>query len=96
MNKTPVFVAESVWSYIRALAPDPRKRCKAALLALPDGDTKQLEGEYAGFYRLRVGSLRFIYRHHDGRIEVFYAEQRRLVYDLLAAHIAQLFSADYR
>ena len=93
MSKTPVFVADSVWDYVRALAPEPRRRCKAALLALPDGDTKQLEGEYAGLHRLRVGSLRFIYRYHEGRIEVFYAEQRRLVYDLLAAHIAQFFDA---
>jgi mRNA-degrading endonuclease RelE of RelBE toxin-antitoxin system len=71
-----------------------RRSCQAALLALPDGDTKQLEGEYAGFHRLRVGSLRFIYRFHEGRIEVFYAEQRRLVYDQLAAHLARLFDAD--
>lgn len=44
-----------------------------------------------GYFRLRVGSLRFIYREHRGKIEVFYVEQRRLVYDLLAAHIARLF-----
>ena len=84
-------MAESVWNYLRALAPEPRRRCQPALLALPDGDTKPLEGSYAGFHRLRVGSLRFVYRHHAGRIEVFYVEQRRLVYDLLAAHLAQLF-----
>lgn len=84
-------VAESVWDYVRTLAPEPRRRCQAALLALPAGDTKPLEGSYAGFHRLRVGSLRFVYRHQAGRIEVFYVEQRRLVYDLLAAHLAQLF-----
>ena len=94
MNRPPVFVAESVWSYIRTLAHDPRRRCKAALLALPNGDTKELEGDYAGFFRLRVGSLRFIYRHHQGRIEVFFVEQRRLVYELLAAHLAKFFDAD--
>ena len=84
-------VAESVWEYVAALAPEPRRRCKAALLALPGGDTQQLEGNYAGYFRLRVGSLRFIYREHRGRIEVFYVEQRQLVYDLLAARIACLF-----
>jgi mRNA-degrading endonuclease RelE of RelBE toxin-antitoxin system len=89
-----VVVAESVWSYVRGLAPDPRRRCKAELLALPAGDTKQLEGDYAGFHRLRVGSIRFIYRQHRGRIEVFYVEQRRLVYDLLAAHISRLFGGN--
>lgn len=94
MNRIPVVVSEPVWSYVRGLAPAPRRKCKAALLALPAGDTKELEGDYAGFHRLRVGSIRFIYRHHEGRIEVFYAEQRRLVYDLLAAHIARLFNAE--
>jgi len=43
---------------------------------------------------LRVGSLRFVYRLHAGRIEVFFAEQRHLVYDLLAAHIARLVEGD--
>lgn len=91
MRKRPVVVAESVWDYVAALAPELRRRCKAALLALPGGDTQQLEGNYAGYFRLRVGSLRFIYREHRGRIEVFYVEQRQLVYDLLAARIARLF-----
>jgi mRNA-degrading endonuclease RelE of RelBE toxin-antitoxin system len=94
VSRVPVVVAESVWNYVRGLAPVPRRKCKAALLALPAGDTKELEGDYAGLHRLRVGSIRFIYRYHDGRIEVFYAEQRRLVYDLLAAHIARLFNTD--
>ena len=93
MSKPRIVNAEPVWEYVRALAPDPRQRCKAALLALPEGDTKQLEGEYAGYHRLRVGSLRFVFRQHEGRIEVFYVEQRRLVYDLLAARIAQLFES---
>jgi len=94
VKRPPVFVAEAVWNYVRTLAPDPRRRCKAALLALPDGDTKELEGDHAGFFRLRVGSLRFIFRHHQGRIEVFFVEQRRLVYELLAAHFAQFFDAN--
>jgi mRNA-degrading endonuclease RelE of RelBE toxin-antitoxin system len=94
VRKRSVVVAESVWEYVGALAPERRRRCKAALLALPSGDTQQLEGNYAGYFRLRVGSLRFIYREHRGRIEVFYVEQRKLVYDLLAAHIAQLFERD--
>lgn len=91
MSKPTVQIAEPVRDFVRTLAPEPRQRCKAALLALPAGDTKQLEGEYAGYHRLRVGSLRFVYRHHEGRIEVFYVEQRRLVYELLAARISQLF-----
>ena len=91
MSKVPVVVGELVWDYVRALAPEPRQRCKAALAALPNGDTRALEDNYAGYYRLRVGSHRFIYRYHRDRIEVFYAEERKLVYDLLAAHLAEYF-----
>lgn len=94
MNKIPIVVAESVRDYVRLLPPELRRRCKAALLALPDGDTRQLEGAYAGYFRLRVGSLRFVYRCNDKRLEVFYVEQRRLIYDLLAAHIRQLFNEE--
>jgi len=39
------------------------------------------------------GSHRFIYRYHAGRIEVFFAEERKLVYELLAAHLARFFEA---
>jgi mRNA-degrading endonuclease RelE of RelBE toxin-antitoxin system len=53
-----------------------------------------LEGEFDSFHRLRVGAHRFVYRFHEDRIEVFFAEQRRLVYDVLAAHIAQLFKSE--
>lgn len=94
MSKPQVVVAESVWDYVRAMAPGPRRACKAALLNLPDGNTKALEDEYEGFHRLRVGAHRFIYRHHEGRIEVFFAERRKLVYDVLASHIAQLFKPE--
>ena len=91
MRKRLVVMAESVWPYVAALVPEPTRRGKAALLAPPSGDTWHLEGDYAGNFRLRVGSLRFIYREHHGRIEAFYVQQRRLVYELLAAHLARLF-----
>jgi hypothetical protein len=94
LSKNQVVVSGSVWDYVRAMAPEPRRRCKAAILSLPDGDTKALEGEYESFHRLRVGAHRFTYRYHEVRIEVFFAEQRRLVYDLLAAHISQLFKSE--
>lgn len=48
VRKRPAVVAESVWQYVAAIAPEPRRRCKAALLALPSGDTPRLEGDYAG------------------------------------------------
>lgn len=73
--------------YLRSLAPEPRRLGKAALASLPKGDTKPLTDEFAGLYRLRVGSHRFIYRYHAGRPEVFFAAPRAIVYEYLAAHL---------
>lgn len=90
--KTPVFVATQVREYQRTLAPEPRRRVKAAILGLPngDGDIKALEGKLEGLWRLRVGEHRFAYRHLNGRIEVFYAAPRTVIYEYLAAHVKSL------
>jgi len=37
-----------------------------------------------------VGEHRIVYRHHLGRIEVFYAAPRSVVYEFLAAHLQEL------
>jgi len=89
---TEVFVTDQVRDYQRALAPVPRRRVKAAIIGLADrkGNLKALQGELAGLWRLRVGEHRLIYRHHQGRIEVFYAAPRASVYEFLAAHWREL------
>ncbi len=75
--------------YQRALPPEPRRRLKAAILGLAEGrgDTKPLQGSLEGLWRLRVGEHRIIYRRRAGRIEVFYAAPRSIVYEFLAAHL---------
>jgi mRNA-degrading endonuclease RelE of RelBE toxin-antitoxin system len=85
--KTEPIIAENVRDYLRNLAPEPRRLAKTALAALPRGDTKPLTDEFASFHRLRVGSHRFIYRHHAGRMEVFFAAPRAIFYEYLAAHL---------
>jgi len=87
--KSEVVIKEEVRDYLRILPPETRRRAKAALGALPGGDTKPLRDELAGFHRLRVGDHRFIYRHHAGRIRVFYAAPRAIVYEYLAAHLRE-------
>jgi mRNA-degrading endonuclease RelE of RelBE toxin-antitoxin system len=87
--KTEVVIREEVRDYLRTLAPETRRRARAALAALPLGDTKPLREELAGLHRLRVGSHRFIYRHHAGRIRVFYAAPRSIVYEFLSAHLRE-------
>ncbi|MBI2814681.1 MAG: hypothetical protein HYX71_10385 [Opitutae bacterium] len=84
-----VIIAATVRDYLRRLAPEPRKLAKAALSSLPRGDTKPLTDEFTGFYRLRVGQHRFIYRYQTGRLEVIYAAPRALVYEYLAAHFRE-------
>jgi len=85
--KIEVIIAGGVRDYLRWLAPEPRRLAKAALAALPKGDTKPLAEELAGLYRLRVGQHRFIYRPQAGRLEVFYAAPRSIVYEYLSAHL---------
>lgn len=78
--------------YQRGLAPESRRKLKAAILGLAHGagDTKPLQGNLEGFSRLRVGEHRAVYRYHAGQIQVFYAAPRRLVYEFVAAHLHEL------
>ena len=79
-------------AFQRDLAPEPRRRVKAAVIGLVDGsgDIKTLHGNLEGLSRLRVGEHRMVFRHHEGRIEVFFAAPRSVVYEFLAAHLRDL------
>lgn len=89
---TKVVVADQVRDFQRTLAPEPRRRMKAAILGLAEGrgDILPLQANLDGLWRLRVGEHRIVYRHHLGRIEVFYAAPRSVVYEFLAAHLREL------
>jgi mRNA interferase RelE/StbE len=57
-----------------------------ARLAREEGDRRALEDELAGFWRLRVGRFRVIYRHVAPQtIDCVFAEERKLVYELFGA-----------
>ena len=89
---TKVIVADRVLEYQRAQAPLPRRRIKAGIVALAEGagDIKALHGNLEGLCRLRIGEHRLVYRHRGGRIEIFYAAPRKIVYEYLASHIREL------
>lgn len=89
---TRVIVASQVREYPKSLSPEPRRRLKAAILGLAAGrgDIKALQGNLEGLWRLRVGEHRIVYRHSAGRIEVFYAAPRSVVYEFLAAHLHEI------
>ncbi|MBI4324140.1 MAG: hypothetical protein HY674_02635 [Chloroflexi bacterium] len=59
MNR--IVVHPQAEAFVRALAPEPRGRLVKAMKGLPAGDTKQLEGRWSGYSRLRVGGYRVIF-----------------------------------
>jgi mRNA-degrading endonuclease RelE of RelBE toxin-antitoxin system len=87
-----VSVSAQVREYQRALAPEPRRRLKLAIIGLAagKGDIRALTDKLAGLQRLRVGEHRVIYRIHKGRIECFYAATRKTVYEYLASHFREV------
>jgi mRNA-degrading endonuclease RelE of RelBE toxin-antitoxin system len=88
--KIRVELDPQVAGFVRALAPEPRKRLRQALRGLEQekGDLKQLEADLAGYARLRVGSYRVVVRFHaqgDQRVaRCVFAEKRPVVYELFA------------
>ena len=77
--------ADQVVVFVGTLAPDQRKAVKRELRLLAAGrpkDAKALNEPLEGFYRLRVGKFRLIYRYDQtGEIAVEFIEVRRLVYE---------------
>ena len=71
----------SLW---QPVGSTPKRRVRAALRRLEtwQGDIKPLRGEFEGFYRLRVGGYRIVYRVTSGQvIQLEYADTRDAVYE---------------
>ena len=43
---------------------------------------KELAGRLSGFYGLRIGRYRVVYRYRDKHVEAIFLEQRSIVYEL--------------
>ena len=86
MNKK-IVVFPQVEAFIRALAPEPRRRLTQAIKALPAGQTKSMEGALAGYSLLRIGGFRVIYvdvvKKGVRTFEGIFAERRPIVYEML-------------
>jgi len=78
-------VADQIFDYVRRLHPDQRKTIKAALRRLEVGmasDTLALGEELEGFYRLRIGKFRVVYRYlKSGEISCEFIDVRATVYE---------------
>jgi len=74
---------------LRGLAPEPRRQLRLAIrsLARGRGDVRALEGELAGYWRLRVGSYRVILWQSATVIECVFAERRSIVYEIFAEEL---------
>lgn len=87
--KAKVRVSEQVESFVKSLAPDPRKRLRLAIKGLAEshGDVRPLEGSLAGYGRLRIAGYRVIFKERTERsvrvIDCIFAERRALVYEIL-------------
>ena len=79
-----VLVSEQILGRLRTIHPDHRRDIRTALrdLAKGRGDVKELAGRLAGFYRLRIGRYRIVYRYRDKHLEAIFLEQRSIVYEL--------------
>ncbi len=91
--KTRILVSDQVESFIKSLAPHPRRALRQAVKSLADdcGGTKALEEPLTGFHRLRVTRYRVIYseRFEAGQrvIDCIFAEERSVVYEIFT-HLA--------
>ncbi len=82
-----VRLAAQVVEFVRAQAPEPRRRLRRALrdLAHGKGDVQALEAPLEDYCRLRIGAYRIILRYTRSRtIECVFAERRILVYEVFA------------
>ena len=90
---TKIFLSTQVEAFRGGLHPEHRRAFKRALvdLAAGRGDLAPLYDELDGFYRLRVGDVRIVFRYEqNGVIRCRFAERRKFVYELLRANPARL------
>lgn len=88
-----VQVREQVWRHYQQLGLADRRAVKQAILRLDKerGDIRALRDRLEGYYRLRIGSHRIIYRYLPGRvIECVYMNNRALVYDVFESELHRI------
>ena len=88
-----VKVREQVRSFHSRLGPQERRALKQALtyLASERGDIRALRERLEGYYRLRVGTYRIVFRYLPGRIiECVYINSRALVYEVFESELHRI------
>jgi len=88
-----VKIREQVWKFHGRLGPQDRRAVKRALLQLAHerGDIRSLRDRLEGYYRLRVGTYRIVFRYLPARvIECVYINSRALVYDVFESELHRI------
>jgi mRNA-degrading endonuclease RelE of RelBE toxin-antitoxin system len=91
-----VKVREQVWNFYGQLGPAARRSVKRALtdLSQEKGDIRALRERLEGYYRLRVGAYRIIFRYLPGQIiECVYMNARSLVYEIFESELHRIIKA---
>jgi mRNA interferase RelE/StbE len=94
-----VQVREQVWKFYGQLGLQDRRAVKRAILELAGerGDIRALRDRLDGYYRLRVGSHRVVFRYLPGRvIECVYVNDRALVYDVFESELHRIIAKEPR
>jgi mRNA interferase RelE/StbE len=97
--KFRVELREQVRRHYETLGLTYRREVKRALKTLAEGrgDTRALEAPLEGYYRLKIGNHRLIFRHaHGGRIICVYMNTRKLVYEIFEDEVARRILGDTR
>jgi mRNA-degrading endonuclease RelE of RelBE toxin-antitoxin system len=90
-------ISPQVHEYQTTLGPQARRSVKKAIRNLGEerGDIIALRDKLTGFYRLRIGRHRLIFRYQPARvIQCIYLNERSLVYELFEAEMARIGSWD--
>lgn len=86
--------SQQVADFVRSLPPEPRRQLRLAIRALASGggDVKALEGDLAGYWRLRVGGYRVIFSRSATIIECIHAQRRSIIYEIFAEELRRKLS----
>jgi len=87
MNRFQVEVSQEIQDFIRR---QPRRLLRDGLRRLmrEEGNIKALQGDLEGFFRLRLGHFRLIFRYESGIvIRCILLERRALVYEVFSSMV---------
>jgi mRNA interferase RelE/StbE len=92
-----VQIREQVRKFQATLGLEHRRALKRAILQLAGerGDIKALSEDLSGYYRLKVGRFRVIFRYLPGRvIDCVYVHERKLVYEIFSAEMSRIIGTE--